>query len=164
MTIGVCYGHTYSFFFLITIKNNKNMSLDVYLGRKMYLSYDKGVTYEEKNDELFWANITHNLGKMADKAGIYEALWRPYYLHPDCPKEFSSHDEEYAFEVAHPMLAKDIIQIVEKGYEDMKARPEYFKQFDSPNGWGLYIHFLPWVEKYLEACKTYPDAEISVSR
>ena len=140
------------------------MSLDVYLSRKMYLSYDKGVTYEEKNDELFWANITHNLGKMADKAGIYEALWRPYYLHPDCPKEFSNHDEEYAFEVAHPMLAKDIIQIVEKGYEDMKARPEYFKQFDSPNGWGLYIHFLPWVEKYLEACKTYPEAEISVSR
>ena len=140
------------------------MSLDVYLSRKMYLSYDKGVTYEEKNDELFWANITHNLGKMADKAGIYEALWRPYFLHPDCPKEFGSYDEEYAFEAAHPMLAKDIIHIVEKGYEDMKSRPEYFKQFDSENGWGLYIHFLPWIEKYLEACKTYPEAEIGISR
>jgi len=140
------------------------MSLDVYLNRKMYLSYDKGVTYEEKSEELFWANITHNLGKMADKAGIYKSCWRPYYLHPDCPKEFQNYDEEYAFEEAHPMLAKDIIKTLEKGYEDMKARPEYFKQFDSENGWGLYIHFLPWVENYLEACKTYPDAEISVSR
>ena len=140
------------------------MSLDVYLNRKMYLSYDKGKTYEEKNEQLYWANITHNLGQMADKAGIYEALWRPYYLHSDCPKEFHNYDEEYAFEEAHPMLAKDIIQTLEKGYEDMKARPEYYKQFDSKNGWGLYIHFIPFIEKYLEACKTYPDAEISVSR
>ena len=113
---------------------------------------------------VFDANITHNLGRMADKAGIYEACWRPYYLHPDCPKEFANYDEEYAFEESHPMLAKDIIQKLEKGYEDMKARPDYFKQFDSENGWGLYIHFLPWVEKYLNACKTYPDAEIFVSR
>ena len=93
----------------------------------MYLSYDKGATYEEKSEELFWANITHNLGKMADKAGIYEACWRPYYLHPDCPKEFADYDEECAFEEAHPMLAKDIIQKLEKGYEDMKARPEHYK-------------------------------------
>ena len=140
------------------------MSLDVYLNRKMYLSYDKGKTYEEQNEQLYSANITHNLGQMADKAGIYEALWRPYFLHPDCPKEFNSNDEEYAFEEAHPMLSKDIIQTLEKGYEDMKARPEYYKQFDAKNGWGLYIHFLPWVEKYLEACKSYPDAEISTSR
>ena len=120
--------------------------------------------YEFETDFLFEANITHNLGEMADKAGIYEACWRPYYLHPDFPKEFDSYEEEYEFEEAHTMLAKDIIQKLEKGYEDMKARPDYFKQFDSKNGWGLYIHFLPWVEKYLNACKSYPDAEISVSR
>ena len=29
---------------------------------------------------LYDANITHNLGEMAKKAGIYEALWRPYRL------------------------------------------------------------------------------------
>ena len=90
--------------------------------------------YEFETDCVFDANITHNLGEMADKAGIYEACWRPYYLHPDCPKEFANYDEEYAFEESHPMLAKDIIQKLEKGYEDMKARPDYFKQFDSENG------------------------------
>jgi hypothetical protein len=28
---------------------------------------------------VYNANITHNLGKMAE-AGLYEALWRPYRL------------------------------------------------------------------------------------
>lgn len=140
------------------------MSLDVTLKRPLYLSYDKGETYEEREEDLYWANITHNLGKMADKAGIYEACWRPYYLHPDCPKEFPNYDDEMAFEQAHPMFAKDIISKLEKGYKDMEARPEYYKQFDSDNGWGLYIHFLPWIEKYLEACKNYPDSEIAISR
>ena len=32
------------------------------------------------------------------------------------------------------------------------------------NGWGMYEHFVPFVEKYLEACKEYPDAVIEVSR
>ena len=140
------------------------MSLGVHLNRKMYLSYDKGLTYEEQNEELYRAKITHNLRKMADKAGIYQALWRPYFLHQDCPKKFNSNDEEYEFELSHPMFAKDIISRLEKGCEDMKARPDYYKQFDSSNGWGLYIHFMPWIEKYLEACKAYPEAEISVSR
>jgi hypothetical protein len=93
---------------------------------------------------LYDANITHNLNKMADKAGIYDALWRP--------------------EEIGAKYAKDIIEIVEKGLADLKARPEYFEQFNSSNGWGMYEHFVPFVEKYLEACKKYPDSEILVSR
>jgi len=111
------------------------MSLDVYLK-------DPTATYN--TDDLYWANITHNLGEMADKAGIYKALWRP---------------EEIGAE-----YAKDIIEVVEKGLEDLKARPEYFEQFNSPNGWGMYEHFVPFVADYLEALKEYPDAKISVSR
>ena len=93
---------------------------------------------------VFDANITHNLNKMADAAGIYEACWRP--------------------EEIGATKASDIIPILEKGFEDLKARPEYYKQFDSPNGWGLYIDFIPWVESYLNACREYPDATIEVSR
>jgi hypothetical protein len=102
---------------------------------------------EDEEDELkyvFDANITHNLGKMADKAGIYQACWHPEEIGATC--------------------AADIIPLLEKGVEDMKARPEYFKQFDASNGWGLYIHFLPWVENYLNACREYPDAFIYVNR
>ena len=46
----------------------------------------------------------------------------------------------------------------------MKSDPERFEQFNSPNGWGLYEHFIPWIERYLEACEANPDATVSVSR
>ena len=120
------------------------MSLDVYLLRKRSISYDKGKTYTEEDEQVYWANITHNLNKMADEAGIYEALWKP--------------------EEINKYKAKDIIEILEKGLSDLKSRPEHFEKFNSPNGWGMYEHFVPFVEDYLNACKEYPDATIEVSR
>lgn len=112
------------------------MSLDVHLFAHK----------EQKEDEepLYWANITHNLGTMAKEAGIYKALWRP---------------DENGY-----IQAKDIIPIVEKGLQNMIDRPSYFEQFDSPNGWGLYKHFVPWIAKYLEALKQYPNSYIIVGR
>ena len=56
------------------------------------------------------------------------------------------------------------MELLEKGLSDLKERPDYFEQFNASNGWGLYKHFVPFVEKYLEACKEYPDAKIEVSR
>ena len=50
------------------------MSLDVYLIRKRWISYDEGKTNTEEEETVYDANITHNLGKMAGEAGIYEAL------------------------------------------------------------------------------------------
>lgn len=119
--------------------------------------------YEVPTEEVYDANITHNLGTMASEAGIYEALWRPYQLKPEYV-----HDDDYkvemAFEESVTTIASEIIPVLEKGLADLKARPEYFKTFDSPNGWGTYKHFVPFVEKYLNACKKYPDALVSVSR
>ena len=140
------------------------MSLDVSLIRTTYLSYDKGVTYTEQEEELYWANITHNLGEMADNAGIYEALWRPYRLKEDFNPLEKDYNVEIEFEDNSVTLAKDLIPLLEKGIEDLKVRPEYFEQFNSPNGWGMYEHFVPFVEKYLNACKEYPDAIVKVSR
>lgn len=120
------------------------MSLDVSLYRKLYLSYDKGVTYVEKDELVYDANITHNLGEMADKAGIYEALWRP--------------------EEIGKTKAGEIIHILESGLIALKLKPDYYKTFDSPNGWGLYKHFVPFVEGYLNACREFPDSDIVVSR
>lgn len=101
---------------------------------------------------------------MASEAGIYEALWRPYTLliEYDIPED--DYKAEYAFEKAHPMQAKDIVDALELGLADLKARPNYFEAFNSPNGWGMYEHFVPFVEKYLNACKEYPEAMINVSR
>jgi len=98
----------------------------------------------QANEQLYWANITHNLGKMAGEAGIYEALWRP---------------EELGFDTAN-----QIIPLLTEGLAKLKADPEKYKKFDSPNGWSLYIHFVPFVEKYLDACLENPDAIIEVSR
>ncbi|MBD3261037.1 MAG: hypothetical protein GF334_05045 [Candidatus Altiarchaeales archaeon] len=93
--------------------------------------------------ELFWKNITHNLGKMADEAGIYKALWRP-------------NENGYVY-------ANDIIDILEKGLEDLKKRPKHFEKFNSPNGWGLYEHFVPFVQECYDACVKHPKAKIYVS-
>ena len=120
------------------------MSLDVRLISKYHVSYDNGKTLQEKEELLFEANITHNLGEMADTAGIYKACWRPVEI--------------------GATKAKDILPLLEKGYSDLKARPYYFKQYDSSNGWCLYEHFLPWVEEYMNACKEYPESTIWVGR
>lgn len=125
------------------------MSLDVYLnGEEKEVVEMCHCCGESRSvfvsDEFYWANITHNLGKMADEAGIYKALWRP---------------NENGF-----TRAGEIIQVLESGIEDMKKRPNYYRQFDADNGWGTYRDFVPWLEKYLAACKEYPDAFIRVSR
>jgi hypothetical protein len=93
---------------------------------------------------VYDANITHNLGEMAKEAGIYACLWRPDEI--DITK------------------AAQLIEPLRDGLALLKSDPERFKRLDSPNGWGLYIHFVPFVEQYLKACEKYPDAEVSVSR
>jgi hypothetical protein len=46
------------------------MSLDVYLNRKRYLSYDEGKTYTEDTEQVYWANITHNVRGLCVRAGL----------------------------------------------------------------------------------------------
>jgi hypothetical protein len=140
------------------------MSLDVYLTRKKWISYDAGNTLIEDEDQVYWANITHNLGKMAKEAGIYEALWRPHRLKEGYNIPEDDYEAERKFEDENETSAKDIIPLLEKGLADLKARPEHFETFNSPNGWGMHEHFVPFVEEYLEACKDYPDAIIRASR
>jgi hypothetical protein len=136
------------------------MGLSVNLKRKYHVSYDGGKTLEEKEENVYYENITHNLGDMAKEAGIYEALWRPYMLKEGYKKE----EDEEEFEEANPVRAYEVIAIIENGLEDMKTRPEHYEKFNSPNGWGTYEHFVPFVENYLVACKQYPEAIVEVWR
>lgn len=99
---------------------------------------------ESRGDEKFSANITHNLNKMAQEAGIYDCLWNA---------------EESRF-----LKASDIILILKKGLDWMKKDPDHFKQFNSENGWGTYDHFVPWIEMVLDACKEYPNSLIRISK
>ncbi|MCA9052084.1 MAG: hypothetical protein KDA89_25275 [Planctomycetaceae bacterium] len=101
------------------------------------------VDAEEEGDKVYWANITHNLGRMAGEAGIYKCLWRP---------------GENGFE-----RARQLIEPLEAALQDMKSRPAHYSQFDAANGWGTYKGFVPWLENLLAACAEYPEAKISVS-
>jgi hypothetical protein len=94
--------------------------------------------------EIYSDNITHNLNTMAGAAGLYEYLWRP--------DEFNL------------TKAAQLIEPLTLGLARLKSDPTNFKKYDSPNGWGTYEHFVPFVEKYLAACIEHPDADISVSR
>lgn len=89
---------------------------------------------------LHEANITHNLNTMADRAGLYEACWNPDKI--------------------GAKTAKDIIIPLRAGLINLKGDPEYFKQFNAPNGWGTYDGFVAFAESYLLACEENPTAII----
>jgi hypothetical protein len=102
------------------------------------------VYLEEEGTCIYESDITHNLGSMAEACGIYYACWRPNEI--NCSK------------------AKHIIPMLESGVKLLKKHREFYEQFNSSNGWGMYENFLPWVERYLAACKEHPEARINVWR
>ena len=56
------------------------MSLDVSLYRKYHVKCECGKSEIEKDGCVYEDNITHNLGDMAEEAGLYYVLWRPEEL------------------------------------------------------------------------------------
>ena len=94
--------------------------------------------------EVYRANITHNVNKIAMSAGIYEILWRP--------------DE------INVTTAKEIVDLLDAGISRLRANPEKFTPLNPKNGWGSYEGFVLWCENYLRACREYPEALIEVSR
>jgi hypothetical protein len=93
---------------------------------------------------VYHDNITHNLGGMAMAAGIYKHLWRP--------------DE---IEVTK---ARELIEPLARGLDALRIDPGHFKALNPPNGWGNYDGLVRFVSAYLDACKRYPEATVSVSR
>ena len=107
------------------------MSLDVYLE-------------DESGNTLYERNITHNLNKMADAAGIYEVLWRP---------------EEIGITHAH-----QVIQPLTDGLIRLVLNKREFEEYNPSNGWVDYKGLVMFCISYLQACKDDPTASISVSR
>lgn len=100
--------------------------------------------YATRRTEVYERNITHNLGRMADAAGIYKALWRP--------------------EEIGAIRAEDIIPLLSAGLANLEADPAHYRTFEPENKWGSYEALRDFVRGYLTACKENPDAEIVVSR
>lgn len=93
---------------------------------------------------VFDTNITHNLGEMAEAAGIYYHLWRP---------------EEIGVR-----FASELIEPLTQGLYLLKTKPKKFETYNPKNGWGSYDVFVRFVEEYLNACIKNPQAEIEVDR
>ena len=102
------------------------------------------IVQENADQEVFSANITHNLNKMASEAGIYQPLWRPEEL-----------------EIT---LASQLIDPLEQGLELLKSDPARFKIFNPENGWGTYEGLINFVSSYLLACREWPNGKVRVSR
>ena len=94
--------------------------------------------------QVYSGNITHNLNKMADAAGIYKELWRP---------------DEIGITEAH-----ELIWPLREGLHRLKMSPDTYRAFDPENGWGDYEGLVSFVSNYLDACYQYPEAKVSVSR
>lgn len=114
------------------------MSLDVYLHQPACAHCG------QRASGGYSANITHNLNRMAEEAGIYMQVWRP---------------EEVG--ITH---ARQLVEPLRLGIARLKSDPGRFAAFNAPNGWGTYASFVPWLERYLAACEMYPDATVEVSR
>jgi len=112
------------------------MSLDFYL-------YYPTTDSDEDREDVYSANITHNLGTMAKEADLYIALWHP--------------EELIATRARH------ISNILERGLAELESRSSYYSQFDAKNSWGKYEHFVLFVRQVLDACKEHPNARIRVS-
>ena len=124
------------------------MSLDFYLygdeeSVECVCNCCDDVHLNKKRKVIFHGNITHNLTKMADAADIYMCLWR---------------HEEIGIITASQMISPLV-----NGLLKLKNDPEKYKKYDSSNGWGLYVHFVPFVERVLKACEEYPNSTVEVS-
>lgn len=96
------------------------------------------------DETVYTANITHNLGLMANEAWIYEVIWRPEDL------EIS--------------VASQLIEPLRRGLDELKANPDKYKLSNPSNGWGNYDDLVDFVEKYIVACEENPAASVSVWR
>lgn len=125
------------------------MSLDVYLIAKLdpphkEHCYSCGSDVLRETEEVYERNITHNLSRMADEAGIYEALW--------CP-------QENGFQ-----KAAQLVEPLTRGLDLLRSDPERFKTFNPANNWGCYDGLVNFVQSYLAACIEYPEAEVKTWR
>lgn len=83
-------------------------------------------------------NVTHNLVRMAKEAGVYVACW-----HPERIRE--------------GIRAKELLSHLAMGLNNLRERPDFYRQFEPENGWGSYNGLVRFLEKYTDACREFPD-------
>ncbi len=98
----------------------------------------------EYGDVVWEGNITHNLTKMADEVGIYEALWRPEEINATK----AHHIEDY--------IVNGLIELIKY--------PKKYEKYNPSNGWGSYDGLINFCLDYLSNIRTYPNSKIEACR
>jgi hypothetical protein len=123
---------------------NKQISASEWNERYPDRQIEEDMQKEYETIYVYENNITHNLWEMAEAAGIYKHLWKPEEL--------------------HIYTASELIEPLKAGLKELKSNPKKYKKYNPANGWGNYENLVEFVEDYLNACKKYPSATITVSR
>ena len=102
-----------------------------------------------ETNEFWHGNITHNLCRMAEDCmsfdeydqcyNLYDLLWRD----TQAPFE-GNYINVYIAHLAYCLYV-------------LKNDPEYFKQFNPPNGWGTYEQLCQFTEDFIKALITMPE-------
>lgn len=115
------------------------MSLDIWLEVPQRCPNCK---FEISRTQLSSFNYTHNVTRMWDKAGVYEAL----------------------YESEGKLVTAEYIEVLRKGVQKFRAEYPEFEKLNSPNGWGLAKNALPWLERWLHECEENLGAIIRACR
>lgn len=124
-------------------ENGANKELTLEEAKEKFPDFE-AEEYMTESRQAYHGNITHNLGQMAEEAGIYKHLWRPEEL--------------------NITKAKELIDPLREGLHRLKMDPERFKKFSPDNGWGTYDGLIKFVTNYLDACYEYPESTVETWR
>lgn len=58
--------------------------------------------------------------------------------------------------------SSDVVPIVKQALINLCEKPSHYKQFDSPNGWGIWRDFLPFLAELHEGMINNPNDIIEV--
>ena len=84
-------------------------------------------------------NITHNVARMWDKAGVYNALYK-----------------------SQGVVAGETIPALRAGLAHMEDHADEYTVFNPENGWGSYDGALRFLRSWLQHCVENPKATIGV--
>lgn len=63
----------------------------------------------------------------------------------------------------HGKRAKDILDIITKGYQCMVSNEEEYKHLNPVNGWGNYHGAVDYLDKLIKSCEEHPNAIVNVN-
>ena len=101
------------------------------------------ITLVHDGETVWEGNITHNLAEMADRAGMYSAMWRP---------------DELSY------TPRGALEDVRAGINLMLGDRKRFERLNPTNGWGNFDTLLEFACEYARALSRWPYATVKVSR